>query len=703
MLHKVEKAKIEKFKKENVSLKYDFKKKQSLVFKISILYLAFTILNLVLFWVAMGANQYSLLAENANEKARSLSLEFLQRLEPVRTNRTWAKSALNKKDEAFQMVVNLLRKKQGSEKLTTKSFHIVKKNNSNNDIQTLYSHDAESLEVGDAELRRQISTAIYKKSKGEPYFREISVLDYTIALYIPLQSSGYDTLLLLTRITIPKIKDALTQLFIIALGMLVIMLVVQTLFGVLIYSIVIKPIKQLADGASEVGQGNLDVEVVRNKKSDEIGLLIYSFNKMVTSLKEKTNKLEFIIEELERHNETMRNELDMAQNIQGSIMPKESLSDQISVGVYYGPLEKVSGDYYDIFSLPDGSVGVLITDTSGHGIATVLVTLMAKVHFSSFAESETNPGELFNNVNRELSKSIVTSDYLTAFYFVIHPDLSVDYCNASHRKAIIYHAQTGELEELDTEGFLIGAIEEAPTPYETSHTKLEPKDRIILYTDGIVEGTNPAGEEYGNERFNDKIKELAHLNVEEFNAEIMKDVDAFAAKEPRKDDYTLFTIEIEGASEVKVDLIKSGEKLYQEHKFAEAQEVFEKVLAIEPGNLTAKLYMANTLFFLKDYEKAKPFFEEYTAIKSTNPYAHFKLGVCYSKGGEEDKAIAQYENAIKINENLAEAHGQMAISYSNSGELDLAMQNLERALKLQPDDSRLHKIKDKIEQRMARG
>ena len=183
----------------------------------------------------------------------------------------------------------------------------------------------------------------------------------------------------------------------------------------------------------------------------------------------------------------------------------------------------------------------------------------------------------------------------------------------------------------------------------------------------------------------------------------MKDVDAFAAREPRKDDYTLFTIEIEGASEVKVDLIKSGEKLYQEHKFAEAQEVFEKVLANEPGNLTAKLYMANTLFVLKDYEKAKPFFEEYTAIKSTNPYAHSKLGVCYSKGGEEDKAIAQYENAIKINENLAEAHGQMAISYSNSGELNLAMQNLEQALKLQPDDSRLHKIKDKIEQRMAQG
>lgn len=485
MLHKVEKAKIKKFKQENVSLKYNFKKKQSLVFKVSILYLAFTILNLVLFWVAMGANQYSLLAENVNEKARSLSLEFLQHLEPIRTNRIWAKSALNKKDEAFQMVVNLLNKRQGSEKLTAKSFHIVKKNDSSNDVQTLYSHDAESLEVDDAELRRQISTAIYKKSKGEPYFREISLLDYTIALYIPLQSSGDNTVLFLTRITIPKLKDALTQLFISALGMLVIMLVVQTLFAILIYSIFIKPIKQLADGAAEVGQGNLDVEVVRNKKSDEIGLLIYSFNKMVASLKDKTNKLEFMIEELERNNE------------------------------------------------------------------------------------------------------------------------------------------------------------------------------------------------------------------------IMKDVDAFAAKEPRKDDYTLFTIETEGAaSEVKVDLIKGGEKLYQEHKFAEAQEVFEKVLANEPGNLTAKLYMGNTLFFLKDYEKAKPFFEEYTAIKSTNAYAHFKLGVCYSKGGEEDKAIAQYENAIKINENLAEAHGQMAISYSNSGELNLAMQNLERALKLQPDDSRLHKIKDKIKQRI---
>ncbi len=703
MLLEKERAKLENLKSENVDLQARFEKKSSLLVKISIFYLLLTLINLFIFWIVTGTNQFRLISDKAYHATSSTAFLWARRLNPIIQNKKWPILALKKKNQkAINRLTKALRIRPDTEKLLMGQFQLLLSNG-----DTLYNFpESKKVEALDQVTRQRVLKSLQMQElEGKAFYAVPSVLDYHVEIYMPLSNQGEKDIVFYSKIEMDSIKEELKVFIILALSMIGLMLLVQTLFGYVLYRMMVQPIKALAGGAESVGRGNLNFQLEVGKKTDEIGLLTFSFNNMVASLKEKTEKLEATIEELEKHNEIMQNELEMAQNIQSGIMPQDSLSERIRVGVYYGPLEKVSGDYYDIFPLPDGSVGILITDASGHGVPAALVTIMAKVHFSSLAEKYPTPGELFSEVNKELSKAITTSDYLTAFYLVIKPDLTVDYCNASHQKALIYRHKTGDIEELDTGGFFIGAIEEAPFPYETHNLTLEAKDRIILYTDGIVEGTNPKNEEYSNERFIDKIKEYSQMGVEEFNTAIMKDVDEFAAGEPRRDDYTLFTIEIADVevSSQASDLFSKGEGYYQNHEFDRAKECFKELLGSDPGNLQAKLFLANSCFFLKQYEEAIPHFEEYTQIKTTNPYAFLKLGVCYAKTGNEEHAIEQYQKSIQINNDLAEAYGQLAISYANKGDFDLAKEQLEQALQRKPDDARLHKIRDKIESRSSEG
>jgi sigma-B regulation protein RsbU (phosphoserine phosphatase) len=128
----------------------------------------------------------------------------------------------------------------------------------------------------------------------------------------------------------------------------------------------------------------------------------------------------------------MQSELVIARNIQQGIMPEKSLSGPFRSAVYFAPLETVSGDYYDFFSLPNGSTGILITDASGHGVPAALITIMAKVYFSAAAAKNLGAGQTLAEVNAHVSQVIVTSHFLTGFYIIIHPDLTAEFACGSH-------------------------------------------------------------------------------------------------------------------------------------------------------------------------------------------------------------------------------------------------------------------------------
>lgn len=705
MLVSRENEKLQAIKVEKHKLKDDFKKKQSLIIKISIFYLVLTLANLLIFWIITGANQIGLIKDKAILQTQTRAYEIIDQLKPIMDNQIWSKMILNDKtsSKAIEMVYRSLKPHSEVDSLSVKSFRLI---SASGNVLTDYPNN-DTAPLSKAKFQKVLKALQLREAQGKSFYgtpnadESPQAFEYTIELYIPLTSLGIGDVVFVTSQPLNSIRNAWYSLLWLAVAMVIVMIIVQTLFGFILYRMLVSPIAVLAKGAHQVAEGNLDLQVKVGKRSDELGQLMYLFNSMVANIKEKTSKLNTTIGELERHNEIMQNELSMAQSIQDGIMPKESNSDKLHVSIYYGPLEKVSGDYYDIFHLPDGSIGLLMTDASGHGVPAALVTIMAKMHFSSLAETETNPGELFAKVNEKLAKTIITSDYLTAFYLIVHPDFTVDYCNASHQKAVIYHRSKKTIEELDTVGFFIGAIEESPFPYENGRLQLEPGDRIILYTDGIVEGTNSKKEEYGFERFTDLIKKHAELPAEEFNRLIIQDVDEFAAGEPRKDDYSLFTIDID-SPELKQNRTKSNYKLglslYKQQEFEQALKIFANLYKEDSENLKVQLYYANTLFYAKRYREAAQVFEKYLETKDDNEFAHLKYGVSLAKQNDHDNAIKHYETAIKIKPELAEAYGQIALSYLHKNMHDEARQSIENALRIKPNDTHLLRVQEKIQE-----
>ncbi len=543
---KDEKSRLDEIKRVNVTFDQYFNKRRSLLLKISIIYLFITSFILMFFLVATTSNQIQLISEKAVKSTEATAYELFRRLEPIIQN-----NKFNKK--IYRKIIDRLKLFKENNRLIISDFAIVSSKG-----KILFSYPQKSFRkyAGGEDGQLPGNTKIkvlkalkLKELKEQPFLGIPDIDTYNVEIFIPIKKVSKKNkkgAVFWTSFQMEDIEKEVSSLINLGYLMVIIVLLSQAGIGSILYKILLIPIKKLAEGAHSVSKGDLKVEIPLKNDSDELGRLTYLFNKMVGSLNEKTGKLNMTILELERRNSIVQNELNMARNIQKGIMPGNNSLNEIEYNIYYSPLEKVSGDYYDIFKLDNDRIGILICDASGHGIPAALVTIMAQVYFSKAFSKFAKPGELLNFINKQLSTSIVTSDYLTAFYLILSmSDLKLYYSNASHQKALILRNTSNgkKIEELDSQGFFIGALKEVPFPYETKETTLGSKDRLILYTDGIVEGMNAKKEEYGMERFIEKIKEYSDLPVEEFNKKIIEDIDSFADGILRRDDYTLFSID----------------------------------------------------------------------------------------------------------------------------------------------------------------
>jgi sigma-B regulation protein RsbU (phosphoserine phosphatase) len=211
---------------------------------------------------------------------------------------------------------------------------------------------------------------------------------------------------------------------------------------------------------------------------------------------------------------------------------------------YYQPLEKISGDFFDIIELPDGSLGIIIVDVSGHGIPAALITIMMKFLISSYGPEYASPDELLKKMNGELSKVIKTGDYVTAFYVIIGPDNILRHSNAGHNCALLHRKTINDISELYGEGLFLGLVDNDTVKYDVYELQLENGDRVILYTDGITEQQNTGGEMYGIDRFYEVIMDNIHRESQDLMNFIINDLKEFSNGAPQNDDTTLLIVDI---------------------------------------------------------------------------------------------------------------------------------------------------------------
>ncbi len=240
------------------------------------------------------------------------------------------------------------------------------------------------------------------------------------------------------------------------------------------------------------------------------GLEPYGFLILLIALANMTARLNIESEEKLRD---VERELAIARTIQRSILPdKVPQVRGLEVAVRYEPMTAVAGDFYDFIEFEDGRLGILVADVSGHGVPAALIASMLKMAFVSHAPNASDPAQLLTRLNEALCGRF-QSHFVTAVYAVV--DLAagtLTYSGAAHPAAFLRRAD-GSYLALEENGLLLGAFDFAA--YTSKTMPFSAGDGLLLYTDGLVEGTNVQGAEFGEERLKASIvSSAAHATIE---------------------------------------------------------------------------------------------------------------------------------------------------------------------------------------------
>ncbi len=291
------------------------------------------------------------------------------------------------------------------------------------------------------------------------------------------------------------------------------------------------------------------------KGEDEIAELGKAFNLMISEIKnysqnledlvkERTNELNFVNEELDKKNKKLLNDLEIAKRIQESIIDNIPEIKEFYVDSQYMAMEALGGDVYDVRRIGKYTYSFMISDVSGHGVSSALITTMAKTSFINHSHFTILPHETCTRVNEDLYRLIGDTEYyLTAFYATFDLNtMLLSYTNCGHQFPLIYKHNTGKIIELKAAGMFIGFFEQ--TDFETYKMKLEINDKILFFTDGITEARNEQGELYGNNRLINFFQKTGKFSADDILTILINDVNDFSAGRAPEDDRALLLVQI---------------------------------------------------------------------------------------------------------------------------------------------------------------
>ncbi len=241
-----------------------------------------------------------------------------------------------------------------------------------------------------------------------------------------------------------------------------------------------------------------------------------------------------------RMNERIEQELRVARVIQQTLLPKEmpSLAGW-QVAAYYQPARAVGGDFYDFLSFEDGRLGLVIGDVTDKGVPAALVMATTRSILRSTAQALVSPGKALEQANDLLCPDIPAKMFVTCLYAILDPATGrLQYANAGHDLPYRYHQ--GSAAELRATGMPLGLL--PGMSYEEKETILEPGERVLFYSDGLVEAHNPQREMFGFPRLMTLLAEQAGAaEVIDF---LLKQLADFTGPEwEQEDDVTLVTLQ----------------------------------------------------------------------------------------------------------------------------------------------------------------
>jgi len=239
----------------------------------------------------------------------------------------------------------------------------------------------------------------------------------------------------------------------------------------------------------------------------------------------------------------LEEQVEIARQVQSELLP--SLTEKY-VGVHlateYRPAEQVGGDFYDVFRVKRDGVALVMGDVSGKGVPAALLmgVIHGAVRSSSWTETPAQHEWESEQLNRLLCECASGERYASMFWCyhdaVTH---SLRYVNAGHCPPLLARRNGSgvEISRLEAGGPVLGILPEAG--YEQTMVKLCPGDLLVMYSDGLVEATNSAGEEYGESRLRALITTMLEKSPDETRRAILNSLATFSGTSELQDDLTL--------------------------------------------------------------------------------------------------------------------------------------------------------------------
>jgi len=244
--------------------------------------------------------------------------------------------------------------------------------------------------------------------------------------------------------------------------------------------------------------------------------------------------------EVESQKDQLEHELEVVSEVQRKLLPKKLPEiNGFKLAAHYATSRYAGGDYYDILEVPDNRWGFLIADAEGHSAPAAVLMAMTCALFRAYSGSPDDPAAVLHYLNQHLCK-VADPSFMTALYAVYDAgQQTMRIARAGQPLPMIYRASEKKAFELDSPGVYPLGIEPYEIEIPVTEVKLLPGDRFLIYTDGLSERFNAAGETYGEARL---LKPLATDNAtvpQDVVAAIMGDVEQFAGNHPADDDQAL--------------------------------------------------------------------------------------------------------------------------------------------------------------------
>jgi sigma-B regulation protein RsbU (phosphoserine phosphatase) len=241
----------------------------------------------------------------------------------------------------------------------------------------------------------------------------------------------------------------------------------------------------------------------------------------------------------------LRREIQIAQEVQEQLFPHErpALQTLRYAGVCRAA-RGVGGDFYDFLPLTGNHLGVAIADIAGKGLPAAL--LMASLQALLRSHAPTYAGDLAalgRELNRHLQETTDGARYATLF-FGVYDDTSrtLRYLNAGHVPPLVIRRGETSPRRLEASGTVLGLF--AWQQYEEQSVRLEPGDRLFVFTDGVTEAEAPSGDMFGEERLLEWVGRLAAVPAEELPERLLAEVSAFVGSSQQQDDITVIAAEV---------------------------------------------------------------------------------------------------------------------------------------------------------------